>query len=582
MKRKVKAALSLLLSLCLLLPMMGALANGPKPLSFWVASDIHYKPYSDLPPVNEKQSLPGDPLFSHTNDKSMLTYEADAIIDEFLKRFEASDSNILLIPGDLSEEGHWTEHLGLARILNEFKQRTGKRIFVIPGNHDIRTSASQGRLDLEDFLEIYKDLGPDEALVKHDTSASYTVDLDAEYRLLAIDACKYRNDSSQMTPELLAWIEDQVLAAKADGKKIIGMVHHNVLPHFGIQDIMGSAMNIENARENASKFADWGIKYFITGHEHANDISMAVSAKGNRIYDIETGCLLTYPNAYRELKFTNEAVEVKTGYIDKIDLSLLPQGFNEAQLRMMAEDFPAYSYGYFKAGLMSVAYDVPNFSKRLASSLEVGPDSPFYGSIEGVMQALADALNMPLYDKGTPAIDSVEEIVAAGGDALPKSDYRNILEVAGAIYAVHYAGDENLSHSSAEVEILKKGLASLLINVFTNLPVSATLGFIRHLGLDTPDLPDFVYDLAYTGSAKVIFAKTVSSRIMEELIKPLLNSFISDSYTPADLNVVLEPYGENWKLPGRTVPITDTDYAMNIIFKSFELVVNCAKTVIAA
>ncbi|HOO26015.1 MAG TPA: metallophosphoesterase, partial [Clostridiales bacterium] len=558
------------------------LANGPKPLSFWVASDIHYKPYSDLPPVNEKQSLPGDPLFSHTNDKSMLTYEADAIIDEFLKRFEASDSNILLIPGDLSEEGHWTEHLGLARILNEFKQRTGKRIFVIPGNHDIRTSASQGRLDLEDFLEIYKDLGPDEALVKHDTSASYTVDLDAEYRLLAIDACKYRNDSSQMTPELLAWIEDQVLAAKADGKKIIGMVHHNVLPHFGIQDIMGSAMNIENARENASKFADWGIKYFITGHEHANDISMAVSAKGNRIYDIETGCLLTYPNAYRELKFTNEAVEVKTGYIDKIDLSLLPQGFNEAQLRMMAEDFPAYSYGYFKAGLMSVAYDVPNFSKRLASSLEVGPDSPFYGSIEGVMQALADALNMPLYDKGTPAIDSVEEIVAAGGDALPKSDYRNILEVAGAIYAVHYAGDENLSHSSAEVEILKKGLASLLINVFTNLPVSATLGFIRHLGLDTPDLPDFVYDLAYTGSAKVIFAKTVSSRIMEELIKPLLNSFISDSYTPADLNVVLEPYGENWKLPGRTVPITDTDYAMNIIFKSFELVVNCAKTVIAA
>ena len=122
----------------------------------------------------------------------------------------------------------------------------------------------------------------------------------------------------------------------------------------------------------------------------------------------------------------------------------------------------------------------------------------------------------------------------------------------------------------------------MLINVFTNLGPAATLGFFKHLGLDLPDLPNQAYDLAYTSSAKVFFAKTITARLMEELIKPLLNSFIADSYAPADLNVTLEPYGEKWDLPGRTVPINDFDYAMNIIFKSFEILVNMSKLVIAA
>ncbi len=582
MKRKVKAVFGLLLALCLLIPMMGALAKEPKPLTFWVASDIHYKPYSDLPPVNEKQSLPGDLLYSHTNDKSMLTYEADAIIDEFLKRFEASESDILLIPGDLSEEGHWTEHLGIAKILEDFKMRTGKRVFVIPGNHDIRTSASQGRLDLEDFLEVYKNLGFDEALSKHEGSASYTAQLDDDYRLIAIDVCKYRNDSSQVTPELLAWVEQEVIKAKNDGKKLIGMVHHSLLDHTGIQSILGSSMSVENYRENATRFADWGIKYFISGHEHANDISMAVTAKGNRVYDIETGCLLTYPNAYRELSFSDESVTVATNYIDKIDLSLLPEGYSQAQLDLIESDFPAYSYGYFKAGLMSVAYDLPNFTKRLASSMGIEKDSPFYGSVEGLMAALGKALSMPLYDEGTAKIVSVEEIVAAGGDCIPKSDYRNILEVAGAIYAVHYAGDEKLANDSLEVEILKKGLAAALVSLTTNLAPFASLGFFAALGLELPDLPNSFYDLAYSGLAGAVFSKTAASKLVNELVNALANSFTADTYAPADLNVTLEPYGQNWELPGRTAAINDKDYALNIIFKSFELIINSAKVVMAA
>ena len=90
-------------------------------LSIYVASDIHYKPYSSLVPVNEKNSLPDSELYSHTNTKGMLTYEADAVIDTFLKDFESSESEILLIPGDISEDGYWDEHLAFAEILRNFQ-----------------------------------------------------------------------------------------------------------------------------------------------------------------------------------------------------------------------------------------------------------------------------------------------------------------------------------------------------------------------------------------------------------------------------------------------------------------------------
>ncbi|MEI6580337.1 MAG: metallophosphoesterase, partial [Eubacteriales bacterium] len=415
MKKAFKSSLSIVLSLLLLLPLtIGASAKTAEvPLSFWVASDIHYNPQSALGPIEEQNNFPGDPLYAHVNTKGMLTYEADAIIYEFLSRFEKSSAKYLLIAGDLSEEGHWDQHLGIAKILREFKKRTGKKIFLIPGNHDIRTSDSGNRLNLSDFLNVYADIGYDETLARHKGSASYTAELDGGYRLIAIDACIYREDGSNISPDLLAWIEAQVKQAKIDGKKLLGMVHHSLLDHFGIQSISGNLLNISDARNNATKFADWGIKYVLTGHVHANDISMAVSEKGNRIFDIETDSLITYPNGYRTITFSDSAVKVETDYIKAIDTKYLMKGYNKAQLDLIRADFPAYSLGCFKAGLNSVIVTMPDLTKKIANSLKIEAGTKGYEALNMAMNTLADGLNLPLYDKkGTPAIDSVEELAA--------------------------------------------------------------------------------------------------------------------------------------------------------------------------
>lgn len=576
MKKSSKAILCILLSILLLVPFIGVTAKEKVPLSVWVASDIHYKPQSDLGPIEEQRAIPGDPLYNHVNGKGMLTYEADAVIYEFLDRFEKSSSNILLIAGDISEEGHWSQHLGIAKILIEFKARTGKKIFVIPGNHDIRTSASGGRLDLSDFIDIYDNLGYSDALVKHDTSGSYTAELDSEYRLLAIDACIYREDGSRVSPELLAWIEAQVQQAKTDGKKLIGMVHHNVLDHFGIQSVAGNMLCLENYRENATKFADWGIKYFFTGHEHANDIAMAVSAKGNRIYDIETDSLITYPNGYREVTFATDKVDVKTNYIDRIDTQYLPDGYNSAKLGLIQHDFTAYSYGYFKASLVSVAYDMPYNTGRIAGSLKIEKDTPAYEALTQVMNNIADALKLPLYDTaGTPATDSVEEIAAKAGITLAPSSYKNALEIAGAIYASHYAGDESIAYDSLEVTLFRQSFNAALVYALTNIPVSMAKTLFVSLGLPGIDLG--LKDSLYTPAAKQIYMQTAAKIIFIEFVKPLLNSVTSDTYAPGDLNEILEPYGAIWELPGRTAIITDTGYIINIIFGMFKIVLNAVK-----
>lgn len=577
MKKRTKNALCVLLCVMLLVPIVLSGSARTEPgLSVYVVSDTHYRPYSTLTPLSELPVSPGDELYYHVNSKSMLTYEADAVIDEFLARFEASDSQILLIPGDLSEDGHWQEHLQFAQKLREFIRRTGKTIFVINGNHDIRTSASGNRLDLEDFLDIYADIGYDKALARHNGTASYTAELDNQYRLIAIDACIYREDGSRISPDLLAWIKQQAETARADGKHLIGMVHHSVLPHLSIQSVAGNMLSIENYRSVAVNFADWGIKYVFTGHGHTNDITTAVSPAGNRITDIETGSLLTYPNAYRVATFTDTSVQIQTQYIDRIDLNLLPPSFNAQQRAAMRTDFVQYSYGYMKAGVIGFKNEIPFATSRIARALDIPQGTPGYAALSAVMATVGEALSLPLYDtQDTPAIDSVEEIAAFAGITLEASAYTGALEIGGAIYAAHYAGDEDLGTDSVEVRLFGQCLNAALAYAMVNLPLSTVNTF-----LSSTSLPLTGFDVRgalFTKAARQIYAQTAARIILNQLITPVIDSIVTDPFAPGDLDVTLEPYGEFWEVEGTHAKIVDSAYFGKILWTLITAVIRSVK-----
>lgn len=582
MKKPLKSTLCLLLCAALLMPaLFAAGAQTNEPLNVFVASDIHYRPPEALVPMDENQALPGDELYHHANTKGMMTYEADAVIAEFLDRFEASDAQYLLVPGDLSENGHWVEHLGIAAKLRAFEQRSDKEIFVIPGNHDIRTSASGGRLNPEDFLEIYADLGYDLALARHEGSCSYTADLDDKYRLLALDACIYREDGGAVSPDLLNWIDLQVQQAERDGKYLLGMVHHGVLEHVGLAAIGGNLVCLENYRALATQFADWGIRYWLTGHEHANDISSAVSAAGNPVTDIETGCLLSYPNAYRDIEISDSAFTVTTGYIDSLDTSLLPPGFSPAQIEAMESDLPAYSLGYFRAGIQSAGYDIPDSTPEIADKLGIEPGTPEYTALGEVMNTLSQAVLLPMVDTaGTSEADSISEIAALAGVTIGANNYANVMDLGGDLFARHYAGDETTGYDSPEVLLLGQSLNAVLVYALMQTPVRAANALFEAMGLPAGGFQ--VSGAITTQAAKLAYMQSAAKVIMKEMVEPVFHGFINDHAAPGDLNVALEPYGETAPGGGTGVSITDIGFIFNILRTLWDAIVSAMRALMAA
>nr|HQH63583.1 hypothetical protein [Clostridiales bacterium] len=143
---------------------------------------------------------------------------------------------------------------------------------------------------------------------------------------------------------------------------------------------------------------------------------------------------------------------MKTGYIDRIDTGLLPAGFSAGQIAAIQSSLPAYSLGFFRAGMKTAAYDIPDSTGKVAAMLDIAQGTPEYEALAEAFETLAEAARLPLYDKaGTPAADSVEEIAALAGITLAAGEYDSLLDIVGDLFARHYAGDENTSFDSPEV-----------------------------------------------------------------------------------------------------------------------------------
>lgn len=579
MKTKLKTVLCVILCLSLLPVIITVNARSQAPLPVTVIADCHYRPHSMLGPIGTQTGLPGDPLFWHTNTTGQLTYESDAIMNEFLDRFEASSSQYLLVAGDLTDDGYLSEHLGLAQKFKDFEAKTGKKIFVINGNHDIRGAVSDRSIHLADFKAIYHDFGYSEALAADENSASYTADIEGKYRLIAIDPVVHGSDISIVTPDLLAWIEAQVAAAKTDGKNLVGMIHYSILEHFKNQNLAVKYIMVDQYRDIASKLADWGIKVVFTGHVHGNDISGATTAKGNTIYDVETCSLIAYPNTYREVTFSDESIIIESKNINRIDLNDLVDGYTNDQLALLENDFPAFSYGFFKAFMGCFINRYIGSPGSIAGALKIEQGTAAYSALDAVMTNLGAALTLPLYDTAdTQAIDSVEEIAASVGETIDASEYKGLPDIIGAVLAAYYSGVEDIPFDSTEMRLFGQGFKAALVYALVHVPSETANILLKELGL-----PGNVFtagNSAYAKAAKLMYMKTAASTIINTAIKPVLEGFTADSYAPADLNVTLEPYGENRDLTGTGVPISQPDYIWTMLTRLLSVVISTVKALI--
>ena len=127
-----------------------------EPLTFAVASDLHYNP-----PGEELVRLSDDPVYWYANRRAAMEEESGFIIDEFLGQCAADEAiQYVLISGDLADDGRFyqEDHEAVAQKLRDFETRTGKDVFVINGNHD---AADDCATTYDDFKRIYAEFGYD-------------------------------------------------------------------------------------------------------------------------------------------------------------------------------------------------------------------------------------------------------------------------------------------------------------------------------------------------------------------------------------------------------------------------------------
>ena len=508
-------------AMALILGLLAGLLNIPTlaasaPLRLSVAADTHFQCEADLGPFSDEytEHLLEPELYGYASTQGQMPYESEAILAEMLARFETSDSECLLIAGDLTC-GKRNSHLAFAEYLRRTEQRSGKRIFVINGNHDCAAESSATAISMTEFREIYDEFGYAEATDRHEASASYAVDLNDGYRLLAVDSCIYGEDEGTINHSVFNWIKAQTAQAKKDGKTLIAMMHHSILPHYELQPM------IDLWRVYAGWFADHGIQTVLTGHIHANDIASAVSDCGNVLYDVQTGSLIASPNTYRVLTFSEDSVSVESRFVDRIDVSLLPGMMTAEQREMIAADFPAYAKEYFVTGVGKWLNRNAGSVNRPARWFKLKEGTKAYAAAEQLMGTLGDAVGQDIYGEA----HSIEAALAPFGVSVPASGYRKPYEVAAKLMYGFFHGDERTVSSEADTALLLKCLEGAVLTAVKELPDKEAVGAL-------------VYQL--TGQPLSSATLRVTAEKMALSLLETLAGGITDDYSePADLNTTL-------------------------------------------
>lgn len=233
--------------------------------------------------------------------------ETSEIIDAAFKKIAASDTDAVMIAGDVTNDGEMVSHLEFRQKLYELKK--SKPVYVITATHDWCCDENPRRFcggrvthDVEvmkssDLPEFYKDFGPNDSISKfitHIGTCSYVVQLADHVRLLALNDDKNADNHAGFTEEHFEWIEQQIKNAYADNCLIIGMEHHLLTPHISSL-ITGGGTCVANREYVASRLADAGLRYMFVGHSHIQNTTDFTSEKGNTITEVNVGSLVGYP-----------------------------------------------------------------------------------------------------------------------------------------------------------------------------------------------------------------------------------------------------------------------------------------------
>ena len=318
------------------LPEGGNTDSGYK--TIFLISDIHVM----SPKLLERE---GSAYDSYLNfDPKLLEYSGEvleSLVDEAIKR----KPDLVIIPGDLTKDGELVSHQLVVSILTRLRT-AGIPVILVPGNHDIDNpegyyfngdeKRSAERTSPEQFKQLYADFGYNQAYATDPASLSFVCEPLEGLVLLCLDTNMYENNlfkekgaekdynqtAGRIRPATLTWALDEADKARAKGKQVVLVEHHNIVQHHDAQGSIQSEYIIEDYKSISEKMGRHGVHLAFTGHTHLQDIAAyhyydALKVKNDSIVDVSTGSTISYPNPWRTIRVSNDFTrwEIATEYI---------------------------------------------------------------------------------------------------------------------------------------------------------------------------------------------------------------------------------------------------------------------------
>ncbi len=323
--------------------------------------------------------------------------ETGSIISSAFDTIGDSDCDVVLIAGDLSNDGEKVSHEEVREKIAKLSEK--KPVYVVYATHDWccdgnakRFSGDEYYNDVEtmtpaDLREFYMDYGVNQSyseFITHLGSSSYALKLNDKIRFIGVNDDQDGKGHAGYADDHFTWILNQVKDAKANGETVIVMEHHLVLTN--ISPLINNGQIIGDHDERAEALAEAGVDFVIVGHSHMQRTTMYKAKNGNVMTQINLGSLCGHPapittltiddNEYRidvshVEKFTFDDVEYTSDYITNHTKNLLMNVLNAAVYSK--EDFLDImgSYG-LKADKIAPLYPVIRKFANFAMNVTVG------------------------------------------------------------------------------------------------------------------------------------------------------------------------------------------------------------------
>lgn len=329
-----------------------------------------------------------------------LVRESALILQTMTDRILTLKPDVVLVTGDLTHNGELASHTFVAAQLQRLTS-AGVQVLVVPGNHDVNnpyarafagdSAVAAPTVTPQDFARLYARCGYGPNAVRDTASLSYAVEAAPGLVFLGIDTncyasnrLKSRGDSvdvyhgeGRISPATWQFIDSVAAGAARQGKRVVAMAHHHIVPHFDNEPLLASRYIVPSPQDNCDHLMRDGIHTLFTGHLHVTDVARALNSQGtDSLTEVATGSMSTFPFHYRVVTISGNTVTVSTQKLQSIP------GTSHLQAR----------------GKAQIEQAVPGMLKRLVHKA--------YGVLTGKINGLGGLLG----DNAVPSMPSQDQV----------------------------------------------------------------------------------------------------------------------------------------------------------------------------